>query len=121
VERLTFGIDAAFTPRGEEQMLQGVTVAPLSLPISLGSPFQAAVFRIEPGGRIARHPATYPQLLAVLDGAGEVSGEDGAFAAITAGEAVFWEQGEEHETRSEPGLTALILEGEGLRPFRRPP
>ena len=39
---------------------------------------------------------------------------------IAAGEAVFWEQGEEHETTSTAGLTALIVEGEGLEPFRRP-
>ncbi len=120
MERLSFGLDDAFVPRGEEEMLQRVTLAPLTMPQSLGSPWQAAVFRIAPGGRIARHPATDPQLLAVLEGAGEVSGEDGVFVAIAAGEAVFWEQGEEHETRSEPGLTALIVEGEGLRPFRRP-
>jgi quercetin dioxygenase-like cupin family protein len=118
LERFRFGADVAFVPRGD--MLDDVTVAPLSGPISQGSPFQAAVFRVAPGGRIARHPATYPQILAVLDGSGEVSGPDGLDEPIGAGEAVFWDAGEDHETKSAAGLTALIIEGDGLVPFRRP-
>jgi quercetin dioxygenase-like cupin family protein len=117
VERLSFGADAAFSARDER--LEGVTIAPLTGTIFAGAPFQAAVFRLEAGGGIARHPADVPQILAVLDGSGEVSGADGGFEPIGAGEAVFWAQGEEHETRSADGLTALILEGDGLEPFRR--
>jgi quercetin dioxygenase-like cupin family protein len=108
----------AFVPRDEA--LEGVTVAPLSRSIFQGAPFQAAIFRVAPGGRIARHPATYPQILAVLAGSGAVSGGDGVEEPIEAGEAVFWQAGEEHETSSVAGLTALIVEGEGLEPFRRP-
>jgi quercetin dioxygenase-like cupin family protein len=118
MERLSFSPEAAFAPR--DDVLEDVTVAPLSGSIFLGAPFQAAVFRIAPGGRIARHPATHPQILAVLEGSGEVSGGDGGREPIAAGEAVFWEQGEEHETSSDAGLTALIIEGDGLEPFRRP-
>jgi hypothetical protein len=55
----------------------------------------------------------------VLDGAGEVAGADGEFQPIAAGEAVFWSAGEEHETRTDDGLTALIIEGPGLQPLRR--
>lgn len=113
MERFRFDVDPAFSPR--EELLDGVTVAPLSRPISEGSPVQVAVFRIAPGGRIARHPATYPQILAVLDGSGEVSGAEGVDEPIAAGEAVFWPAGEEHETKTAAGLTALIIEGEGLR------
>jgi hypothetical protein len=29
---------------------------------------QAAIFRFAPGGRLVRHPATNPQIPAVLDG-----------------------------------------------------
>jgi quercetin dioxygenase-like cupin family protein len=118
LERFTFGPDVAFAPR--EELLDGVTVAPLSRPISQGSPLQAAVFRVAPGGRIARHPATYPQILAVLDGSGNVSGRSGVDEPIEAGEAVFWEAGEEHETKTADGLTALIIEGDGLELFQRP-
>jgi quercetin dioxygenase-like cupin family protein len=97
----------------DEALLERVTVAPLTQ----AGAVQAAIFRIAPGGRIARHPATVPQVLAVLEGSGEVSGGDGVREPIAAGEAVFWGSGEEHETRTDTGLTALILEGEGLVPF----
>ena len=116
MERLSFDADVAFSP--VQELLDGVTIAPLTAPTSAGAPFQAAVFRLAPGGRIVRHPATVPQILAVLEGSGEVSGADGVFAPIGLGEAVFWARGEEHETRSAAGLTALILEGEGLEPYR---
>ena len=106
-------------PRGD--LLEGVTVAPLTPSIFEGSPIQAAIFRVAPGGRLARHPATLPQILAVLEGSGEVSGEDGVAEPIAAGEAVFWSQGEEHETRSASGLTALIIEGEQVERFRARP
>ena len=119
MERFRFTEDVAFTPRAESA-LEHVTVAPLTNPLAAGAPAQAAIFRVAPGGRLARHPATYAQILAVLDGAGEVSGDDGEFAPIRAGEAVFWAEGEEHETRSSDGMTALIVEAPGLEPFRRP-
>jgi quercetin dioxygenase-like cupin family protein len=116
VERIDFSEAAAFAP--QQELLERVTIAPLTETIFRDAPFQAAVFRIAPGGAIVRHPATVPQILAVLEGAGEVSGADGVLAPVAAGQAVFWEQGEEHETRSAEGLTALILEGEGLLPWR---
>ena len=114
MKRFAFGPDAAFAP--DDARLEGVTVAPLTGAIVRGAPFQAAVFRLAAGGRVARHPAEVPQILAVLDGSGEVSGSDGAPEAIAAGDAVFWAAGEEHETTTATGLTALIVEGEGLQP-----
>jgi quercetin dioxygenase-like cupin family protein len=118
VERFSFDADVAITvPR--EELVDRVTVAPLSAPISERSPFQAAVFRVAPGGRIARHPAGgRPQILAVLEGSGEVSGESGVDESIEAGEAVFWREGEEHELKTTGGLTALIIEGRDLDRFR---
>ena len=114
MERFEF---AAFTPR--QELLENVTIAPLTAPLQSGAPVQAAIFRLGAGGRIARHPATVPQILAVLEGSGQVSGGDGEPQPISAGEAVFWTAGEVHETFSEQGLTALVLEGDGLRPDRR--
>jgi hypothetical protein len=43
-----------------------------------------------------------------------VSGADGEREPISAGEAVRWEQGEEHESGSDEGMTVLVLEGETL-------
>jgi len=116
VERFSFAPEVAFVPRGD--LLEDVTVAPLTRPAVDGSSMQAAIFRFAPGGRLVRHPATIPQILAVLEGSGKVSGADGDEQPIAAGEAVFWAQGEEHETSSGVGLTALIIEGEDVDRFR---
>ena len=119
MERFSFGSEVAFVPRGD--LLDGVTIAPLTPSIFEGSIIQAAIFRFAPGGRLIRHPATFPQILAVLDGSGELSGADGVDEPIAAGEAVFWAEGEEHETKSAVGLTALIIEGEHVDRFRERP
>lgn len=119
MERFSFASEVAFVPRGD--LLDGVTVAPLTPSLFEGSPFQAAIFRFAPGGRLIRHPATVPQIFAVLDGSGEVSGADGVGETIAADEAVFWIEGEEHEVESAVGLTALIIEGEHVERFRERP
>jgi hypothetical protein len=41
---------------------------------------------------------------------GWVAGDDGEREAITSGDAVLWEPGEEHESGSDEGLTALVVE-----------
>jgi quercetin dioxygenase-like cupin family protein len=74
----------------------------------------AVVIEIGPGGIVARHPAVVPQLFVVVSGTGWVSGADGEREAIGAGEAVLWEQGEEHESGSDEGMTALVLEAVSL-------
>jgi quercetin dioxygenase-like cupin family protein len=119
VERFSFTPDVAFVPHGD--LLDRVTVAPLTASIYEGSLIQAAIFRVASGGRLLRHPATFPQVLAILEGSGEVSGADGVLEPMAAGDAVFWHKGEEHETRSDAGLTALIIEGESLDRFRERP
>jgi quercetin dioxygenase-like cupin family protein len=94
----------------------GVTLAPLTEPLASGARVQVGCFRLEAGGRIGRHPASVPQLLAVVSGDGFVSGADGEPRRIAAGEAAVWEAGEEHETWSENGLVALVVEAPDLRP-----
>ncbi len=74
----------------------------------------ATVLRLEPGGRIGRHPAPVPQLLLVVSGTAEVSGEDQVVHLVGPGSAVWWAAGEDHETRSTDGLLAVALEGAGL-------
>ena len=88
MKRFGFGPQDAFTPHDER--LENVTISPLTAP----GPAQAAIFRLGAGGRIGRHPAVVPQVLAVVDGSGLVSGGDG-----------------------DHGLTALIVEATGLRPL----
>jgi len=75
---------------------------------------------LAPGGRIGRHPAVGRQVLAVVTGSGVVSGADGEEHAVEAGFAAVWEAGEEHETRTEAGLTAVIVEGAGIDVLAEP-
>ena len=115
--RIDFRAEKSFAPA--EHLLDRVSLAPLTAPLAAGSSAQAAVFFVAAGGSIRRHPATVPQILAVIDGAGEVSGDDGVFHAVSPGDAVYWAAGESHETRSSTGLTALVLEAAGLLPTTR--
>ena len=119
MERFSFAPEAAFVPRGV--LLDHVSLAPLTAPREEGALVQAAILRFEPGGRLRRHPAGSPQILAVLEGSGEVSGANGVDEPIGAGEAVFLHEGEDHEMKSEAGLTALIIEGEHVDRFRERP
>lgn len=68
--------------------------------------------RVRAGGVIGRHPAAGRQLLAVLTGDAVVSGASGETVSIGPGQAAVWEPGELHETRSEHGLLALVVEGD---------
>jgi quercetin dioxygenase-like cupin family protein len=80
----------------------------------LAAQAHAVVIEIAPGGVVARHPAGAAQLFVVVSGSGWVSGADGEREAIRAGEAVLWDQGEEHESGSDEGMTTLVVEAESL-------
>jgi hypothetical protein len=80
----------------------------------LATEAHTVVIEIGAGGVVARHPAVVPQLFVVVRGSGWVSGADGTREPIGAGEAVLWEQGEEHESGSDEGMTALVVEAESL-------
>ena len=71
---------------------------------------------LAPGYQIARHRAGLPQPFYVLEGSGWVSGDDEIEHPITTGEAAFWSHGGLHATRTETGLTALIVQSEELEP-----
>lgn len=71
---------------------------------------------LQEGGRIGYHPAVVNQLLLVVKGEGTVCGEEQEYVSISEGEAVFWEKGEKHETRTEKGLIAIVIEGDGVTP-----
>ena len=72
------------------------------------------VIELGPGGVVGRHPAVAAQLFVVVSGTGWVSGSDGDRVPIRAGEAVAWEPGEEHESGSDEGMTALVVEAGSL-------
>jgi quercetin dioxygenase-like cupin family protein len=84
--------------------------------------FQIGCMYIGTQGVVGRHQATTPQLFLVVEGAGWVRGDgpDGLDGArrhpITPGQAAFWEAGEWHESGSDFGMTAIVLEGDGIEP-----
>lgn len=68
------------------------------------------------GGVVGYHEAVVPQLFLVVAGHGWVRGELAERVPIVAGQAAFWQQGEGHESGSETGMTAVVIESEGLNP-----
>ena len=88
MERFSFAPEAAFVPRGD--LLDQVSMAPLTQPFEQGALVGAAIFRFEPGGRVRRHPGTYPQNIAVLEGSGEVSGANGVDEPIGQAKRSSW-------------------------------
>lgn len=67
-------------------------------------------------GVIGYHQAAMPQLLLILSGEGEVRGDAEEYVQVQAGDAVFWEKDEWHETRTDQGLTAIVIESADLSP-----
>jgi len=81
----------------------------------IGDGVHAIVIRLDAGGRIGRHPAVRSQLLVPVSGRASVAGsDDTAPVDIGPGQAVAWDQGESHETTTDAGLTAVILEGDEI-------
>ncbi|CAM3911698.1 cupin [Bacillus albus] len=69
---------------------------------------------LQENGIIGYHEAVVSQLLLIVDGEGYVCGTDKEKAKVKAGQAVFWEKGEFHETSTEHGLMAIVMEAEDL-------
>lgn len=66
---------------------------------------------LAPGGNIGRHPTAVQQLFVVVTGDADVSGGDGRVRTIGPGDAALWDVGEDHETQSATGCTAICIEG----------
>jgi hypothetical protein len=77
---------------------------------------QVGCMHIPAGGRVGFHQATMPQLFLVVAGEGWVRGNTEARRPVHAFEAAFWEGGEWHESGSETGMTAVVIEGTGIDP-----
>ena len=69
-----------------------------------------AVMHVAAGGEIGRHPATADQLFVVVAGRGRVCGHDGVWQPVETGQAVLWTAGEEHVTRADEPLVAVVVE-----------
>ncbi len=77
---------------------------------------QVGCMHIPAGGSVGYHQATVPQLFLVMAGEGWVRGETETRRPVHAFEAAFWYGGEWHESGSETGMTAVVIEGKGIDP-----
>jgi quercetin dioxygenase-like cupin family protein len=71
---------------------------------------------IEPGGVVGYHEAPIPQFFLVVQGQGWVRGEKSNRTIVSAGDAVYWEKGEGHESGSELGMSVIIIQSDKLNP-----
>ena len=77
-------------------------------------PANIGCLHIDPDGTVGYHQATTPQLLLVVQGNGWVRGENSNRTSVFYGDAIYWETGEGHESGSELGMTAIIVQSEML-------
>lgn len=61
-------------------------------------------------GVIGYHQAAVPQLLLIMQGRGYVRGGNKEYVDVKSGDAVFFNKGEWHETKSITGMTAIAEE-----------
>jgi quercetin dioxygenase-like cupin family protein len=81
-----------------------------------GEAAAVTVLRVAGGGEIGRHPTVVDQLFLVVSGRGQVCGDDGVWHPIGAGQAALWTAGEQHTTRAEEDLVAVVVEMPDLAP-----
>jgi quercetin dioxygenase-like cupin family protein len=88
----------------------GATVTPLARSATASS------VRIElaAGGLLGMHVAPIGQLFLVVEGSGWTRTPDTPAQPIEVGSIVYWSPGELHETGTDTGLVAIVVEGEGL-------
>lgn len=83
-----------------------------------GKPVHIGAMYLASNGVIGLHRATCPQLLLVVSGQGWVRCDSEDKVYVGVGDAVFWEAGESHETQTDAGLTAIVIESDELNPAR---
>ena len=77
---------------------------------------QVGVMHLGANGLVGYHQATSPQLLMVIAGQGWVRGEAGDHRQIVPGQAASWQKDEWHQSGTETGMSAVVVESESLDP-----
>ncbi|OLT10714.1 hypothetical protein BJF78_05270 [Pseudonocardia sp. CNS-139] len=93
----------------------GVEIGPLAVFAAASGRTSVHVARLAPGGGIGRHPATGWQTFAVVAGAGWAAGGDGVRHPVAPGVAALWAPGEAHESGTDTGMVAVLVES-SVRP-----
>jgi quercetin dioxygenase-like cupin family protein len=88
---------------------QGAEYTPI---YSTDSSTRSTYISLKPGGLIGRHIAPIAQIIIVLQGSSKASSSDIILHDITAGQAVVWDVGENHEIMTESGMQILVIEGD---------
>lgn len=68
------------------------------------------VLAFEPGALLGRHPTKLWQLFSVVSGTGWASGADAVRESLVSGDAVLWQPDEEHETGTNEGMVAVVIQ-----------
>ncbi|WP_408009901.1 cupin [Pseudalkalibacillus sp. A8] len=84
--------------------------------IQTEKPAHIGCMHLDKNGIIGHHQAVVPQILLILNGGGYVKGAEEEYLKVKSGDAVFWEKDEWHETKTDTGLTAIVIESEELEP-----
>ncbi|MGY1987667.1 hypothetical protein ACI792_15730 [Blastococcus sp. SYSU DS0669] len=89
---------------------RGVSMVPPARVLEPVAGFAVHVATYAVGAVLGRHETRLWQLLAVVSGDGWAAGADGIRLALAAGDAVLWEPGEPHESGSDGGMVAVVVE-----------
>lgn len=84
--------------------------------IQTEQPAQIVHMDLNRGDNIGAHETHVNQLLIVTGGSGYVRGCEDIWYEVSSGEAVGFSAGEIHETRTDSGLTAIVIESESMDP-----
>lgn len=84
--------------------------------IQTNKPTHIGCMHLDENGIVGYHQAVVPQLLLVLNGEGYVRNVKDEYFKVKSGDAVFLEKDEWHETKTNVGLTAIVIESEELTP-----
>jgi len=100
-----------FTPGHQAPITEYDSRGAYALPLGEGrGEGHVYCIRIEPGGAIGPHEASFGQLFLVVAGSGWVSGSDGVQRALGVGWGAFIGRGEIHAQGSDRGLTAIMVQ-----------
>ncbi len=77
---------------------------------------QISMIELESDGILGLHQADTDQIFILIHGSGWIRNQDSVKIAINEGDCIFWQKDEWHETSTDIGLKALIIEGTDLYP-----
>ena len=77
---------------------------------------RVSCFHLGAKGKVGYHQAVTPQLFLVVQGEGWVRDKTSGRGPIKMGYAVFWDSGEWHESGTDAGMIAIVIESQVINP-----